>query len=780
MLTKRKVYLFAISLAFIVSLLNAAPWMVYNSTSNDAFSAPNVTTSVQNEFQLSVTLALTGAPPEAADDSYVTDEELTLVVSAPGVLSNDQDVDGDALAAVLDTPPAFGSLILSSDGSLSYTPDLDFFGLDTFTYHANDGQFDSNPATVTITVNLVNDPPVAVDDAYETDEDTTLDVTPGVLANDYDVDLYDFVTAELYSPPEHGSLTFFLEGDFIYTPDHDWNGIDHFEYRAFDTFVYGNIATVTITVHAVNDAPVAVDDKFVMDEDTALPILVSELLSNDYDVDGDSFALISLSSPSSGTLDILSGQELVYTPFPDWYGFDSFTYYVSDGVESSALATVTIEVQDVTEDSNPPTTTFLPDGILGDNGWYISDVVVTLSAIDDFAVQSTMYSRDGKNWMLYTGPFTISTDGINYVYFYSTDTAGNEEEMNSAMVIIDTDITGPVITIIYTGDATDGYPGYWTITVVDPESGISAVTVEIDGILIGTASGDYAVPNALGLHTIRVNATNGDLEVGIEDQEFSTLSETVTIIDDDTTAPQIAIIHTGDATVSDPGFWTVTVSDLESGIASLLVEIDGAPAGTIAGDYAVPASEGEHTIVVTAYNGDLDRGELDQEMSVESMSITVSGEPTPGWVTGGGWITDSDGRKGHFAFVVRLKPDGDLSGMFLYSLKIGKSVYMIMGTDVLDLTIDGNHAYFEVDCTVMIVKLHHCKVESSESGYLVQVDVWDIKGKCEKDIFQIRIIDPSGQVSYEAGYDSIGYVHGAIVIHEYKRMKHCHCHHGRW
>jgi len=775
MLTKRKVYLFAISLAFIVSLLNVAPRVVYDSMSSDAFPAPNVIDSVQNEFRISVTPAPTGTPPVAEDDSYVTDEELTLAVFAPGVLTNDHDVDGDPLTAVLGTPPTSGSLILSPDGSFSYTPDLDFFGPDTFTYYANDGESDSNPATVTITVNNVNDPPVAVDDAYETDEDTTLDVTPGVLANDIDVDLYDFVTAALYTPPEHGSLTFFLEGDFIYTPDPDWNGVDQFEYRAFDAFVYGNIATVTITVHPVNDAPVAADDLFVMDEDTTLSILASDLLSNDHDVDGDALSIIIDSSPSFGVLTSLSDQEFVYTPAPDWYGFDSFTYYVSDGIESSAPATVTIEVQDVIDDSNPPSTTFLPDGILGDNGWYISDVVVTLSATDDFA-----YSREGKNWMLYNGPFTISTDGINYVYYYSIDTAGNMEDIHTAMVIIDTDTTAPVITILYTGDATDGSPGYWTVTAIDPESGISTVAVEIDGILVGSTLGDYAAPNTLGLHTIWVNVTNADLELGIEDQEFSTLSATVTIVDDDTTGPQITVVHSGDATVSNPGFWTVTVSDPESGIATLLVEIDGTPVGTTEGDYAVPAEEGEHSIVVTAYNGDLDRGEIDQEMSTESLSITISGPPTPGWVTGGGWITDSDGRKGHFAFIIRLKPDGDLSGMFLYSLKIGKSVYMIIGTDILDLMIDGNHAYFEVTSTAMMVKFHHCKVQSSESGYLVQVDVWDNKGKCAKDIFQIRIFDPSGAVSYEAGYDPIGYVHGAIVIHEYKRMKHCHCHHGRW
>src|SRR5207247_652206 len=108
------------------------------------------------------------APVAANDDSYTTPEDTQLTVSAPGVLANDSDVDGDALSAVLVSNPTHGTLTLNGDGSLVYMPALNFNGIDSFTYKASDGQAQSGVATVTITVTPVNDAPVAAnDDSYD-------------------------------------------------------------------------------------------------------------------------------------------------------------------------------------------------------------------------------------------------------------------------------------------------------------------------------------------------------------------------------------------------------------------------------------------------------------------------------------------------------------------------------------------------------------------------------------------------------------------------------------
>jgi len=111
--------------------------------------------------------------PVAVDDAFATDEDTTLNEPSPGVLANDSDGDMDPLTAILDSAPANAqSFTLNTDGSFDYTPNPDFNGSDSFTYVANDGQVDSAAATATITINPVNDAPVAVDDSTSTDEDT--------------------------------------------------------------------------------------------------------------------------------------------------------------------------------------------------------------------------------------------------------------------------------------------------------------------------------------------------------------------------------------------------------------------------------------------------------------------------------------------------------------------------------------------------------------------------------------------------------------------------------
>ena len=100
-------------------------------------------------------VAVSNLPPVAAGDAYTTDEDVPLVIAAPGVLGNDSDGDADPLAAVLDAAPSTGELTLRSNGAFTYTPALDFNGVVSFTYHASDGAAASNSAVVTLTVNSV-------------------------------------------------------------------------------------------------------------------------------------------------------------------------------------------------------------------------------------------------------------------------------------------------------------------------------------------------------------------------------------------------------------------------------------------------------------------------------------------------------------------------------------------------------------------------------------------------------------------------------------------------
>src|SRR5438552_1982685 len=127
-------------------------------------------------------------------------------------------------------------------------PAANYYGPDSFTFQANDGQLDSAVVTVSITVNSVNDAPVAASDSYATDEDTPLAVgAPGVLANDGDVE-GDGLTAILVSGVSHGRLTLNPDGSFTYTPATDYHGPDAFTYKANDGQADSAPVTVTLNV----------------------------------------------------------------------------------------------------------------------------------------------------------------------------------------------------------------------------------------------------------------------------------------------------------------------------------------------------------------------------------------------------------------------------------------------------------------------------------------------------------------------------------------------------
>ena len=200
-----------------------------------------------SEWTLATNLPV-GEKTLAVTDSYTTTEDIVLSVTAPGVLGNDNSVSEEPLTAVLDSPTVHGQLDLQDDGSFIYTPTLNFNGLDSFTYHAEEGQLSSNTVVVTLTVTAANDAPVAVTEAYTTTEDTSLSVAaPGILENDSDVD-EDALTAMLDSDVSHGELTLEIDGSFVYTPTAGYFGQDLFSYYAYDGALASEVVEVILVV----------------------------------------------------------------------------------------------------------------------------------------------------------------------------------------------------------------------------------------------------------------------------------------------------------------------------------------------------------------------------------------------------------------------------------------------------------------------------------------------------------------------------------------------------
>lgn len=194
-----------------------------------------------------------------------------------------------------------------------------------------------------------NRPPVANNDSYTVDEDNALGVAaPGVLSNDSDPDSNP-LTAVLVSQPANGTLTFRTDGSFDYRPNANFNGVDRFSYRASDGSLQSALATVTLNVRPVNDAPVARNDSYVLNEDTPLSVPVPGVLANDADVDGDLLSALLVTGPSHGSLTLHVNGSFIYTPAANYNGPDSFSYRASDGALESAPATVSFTVNAVND-----------------------------------------------------------------------------------------------------------------------------------------------------------------------------------------------------------------------------------------------------------------------------------------------------------------------------------------------------------------------------------------------------------------------------------------------
>ena len=290
--------------------------------------------------------------PMSNDDSYVVDEDDVLITATEaGVLSNDADDDGDALSALLVSPPSNGTLTLDADGSFVYTPNRNFHGTDSFTYAATDNNAQAPGAVVIVTVNPINDAPMSSDDSYIVDEDDVLITATeaGVLSNDADDD-GDALVAILVSHPANGTLTLNENGSFEYRPNDNFHGLDSFIYSAMDARFHSRNTTAKIMVIPVNDPPTQINDTYVMNEDTLFTVDAQHgVLSNDFDVDSDLLTaeLMESSVGLDEHLRFTADGSFEIEPPRNFHGVISFTYRATDGQSRSAEATVTIQVNPI-------------------------------------------------------------------------------------------------------------------------------------------------------------------------------------------------------------------------------------------------------------------------------------------------------------------------------------------------------------------------------------------------------------------------------------------------
>jgi VCBS repeat-containing protein len=217
-----------------------------------------------------------------------------------------------------------------------YTPDANFFGNDSFTYQYSNaaGTELSNTATVTLTVTPVNDAPVAADVSASTAEDTV--ATIDLVATDVDSAGAELQFA-IQTQPGHGSVVKNADGSYSYTPAKDYNGADSFTYTVSDGSLTSNVATVRISITAVNDAPNLGNQALTVAEDTALN---GNLLATASDVNSPVLTAAIVAGPQHGTLTVNANGTFSYQGSKDYLGADSFTYKVNDGSLATSLRPV--------------------------------------------------------------------------------------------------------------------------------------------------------------------------------------------------------------------------------------------------------------------------------------------------------------------------------------------------------------------------------------------------------------------------------------------------------
>ncbi|MAE20389.1 hypothetical protein CMK12_15910 [Candidatus Poribacteria bacterium] len=285
-------------------------------------------------------------PPVASAQTVTTAEDTAVAITLTAT-----DADGDALTYTVVDQPSHGTLSLGTGQPppITYTPNADYNGDDSFTFKVNDGTVDSATVTVSITVTAVDDPPVATAQSVIINEDTAVRIELHGQGTDVDNGDWGMLIWALVSEPNNGTLKKPEEdhGPYspgtIYIPNTNYNGNDSFTFKVFNE-QDSEPATVSVTVTAVNDLPVANDQSVEVGQNMPQhPITLSAS-----DADGDSLTYLLVSNPSNGQL---SGTppNLTYTPNADYDGADSFTFKVNDGTVDSEPATVSITVTAVND-----------------------------------------------------------------------------------------------------------------------------------------------------------------------------------------------------------------------------------------------------------------------------------------------------------------------------------------------------------------------------------------------------------------------------------------------
>ena len=288
-----------------------------------------------NIATISINVTAVNDSPKLLDDSYSVLEDSSMILD---VLSNDSDNDGDNLVIVSSSGPSNGTLVINGDNTITYTPNINFTGSDSFQYTVSDGSL-SQSATVSLTVSSVNDAPSMVNQSLSLDEDSS--VSLDLSASDAENDTLNFSIVE---QPLNGTVT--LTGNSLnYVPNSNYFGSDSVKVKANDGSLDSNIVTISINVNSINDIPIISASDIVLDENSSVSL---DLSAEDVETESSSLSWELVQSVSNGGL-TGSLPNVTYSPSPYYNGSDSLIVRVSDSDGGSVEKTILLTVNSVND-----------------------------------------------------------------------------------------------------------------------------------------------------------------------------------------------------------------------------------------------------------------------------------------------------------------------------------------------------------------------------------------------------------------------------------------------
>jgi VCBS repeat-containing protein len=518
------------------------------------------------------------------------------------------DADDDPLVYSIVAGGSSGTATITNtaNGAFTYTPNPDFFGSDQFTFKVNDGTVDSNVATISVTVNNVNDQPQASNSSIIVVEDTPY--SGNLPASDADDDdLYYTIVSN--GAKGTVNITNTATGAFVYSPNLNATGSDSFTFKVNDGTLDSNTATVSVTILNVNDQPQASGMTISTDENTPYS---GTLIASDPDDDQLQYSIVTNGSKGTAVITNSSSGAFTYTPNSGATGSDSFTFNVNDGHLDSNTATVSVTINVVNQ--APQASGF---AISTDENTPYSGTLIA-SDPDEDPLQYSIVSNASKG----TAAITGSSTGA-FTYTPNSGATGSDSftfKVNDGSIDSNTATVSVTISSVNQAPLATGFaistdentPYSGTLIASDPDEDplqYSIVSNASKGTaaITGSSTGAFTyTPNsgASGSDSFTFKVNDGNL-----DSNTATVSVTISSVNQAPLATGFAIStnantsYSGTLTASDPDDDTLQFSIVSNGSKGTAAITDSATGGFT---YTPNTDEtGNDSFTFRVYDGEL-------------------------------------------------------------------------------------------------------------------------------------------------------------------------------